>query len=593
MMVFMLLFSLYSNLYFVGSLSHRVLCRMHQETYLIISMVIIICNHAVSEEHCHPACTCEQQSWISAEWTVNCFDRGLDTLSTDFPTYTVLLNISHNDLTDNVVFEGKIELSVLKILDLSHNHLQEFPGRLFSMWKFMNLEVLNLSHNLLENIPTNLPETLRVLHLNHNKIEQLFIEDISYLINLKSIYLEWNSITDLKFDVLPDTINHCPTNTSLKLLSLHHNDITTINGLCAFLHLQYLYLSANKITSISTNTFTKNGLLKVINLSENKIQRIDSKAFKHLSSMEYLSLSGNLLQHAPENLPMMQWLDLSRNKIKYMKEDPDRLSIYPQDIVLLGLNPFHCDCHLLWLKDLYDSRDYQLRFIDVPQDKFTPVCSSPEDMANDSWDVISGDMFQCQKAETVIRENNEEQALQWKHKDTRIQLKEIGSRFIQLEWPINAQSSNMKMKLYFSVHPFGKKSQHRTMVIYPHVGSYRIKGLHPGTQYILCTAFQQEENIMPRYSIVDDCIEITTNGLMQEISWYNVILTASFYVGIAIASILSVCCGVGLFAIVASVTVSKMPESSPQMPPSELSLNTLTRSFTSPMSRETLNEMEQ
>ncbi len=100
---------------------------------------------------------------------------------------------------------------------------------------------------------------------------------------------------------------------TVKLLDLHNNNITVINGLEKLCSLQILYLQGNKIIEISGLNTLEN--LEELKLSNNNIK--DITGLTHLKNLKILDLCNNEIESISglESLTSLENLVLSDNKI--------------------------------------------------------------------------------------------------------------------------------------------------------------------------------------------------------------------------------------------------------------------------------------
>ncbi len=121
------------------------------------------------------------------------------------------------------------------------------------------------------------------------------IENLETLTSIEELWLGKNKITEIKVGRIEpalyfihtgyaDMRQNLSTMTSLKLLSIQSNRLTSISGLSALTNLEELYISHNALTQISgldTNTE-----LRVLDISNNAISHLEN--LSHLSHLEEL-----------------------------------------------------------------------------------------------------------------------------------------------------------------------------------------------------------------------------------------------------------------------------------------------------------------
>ncbi|CAG9826903.1 unnamed protein product [Diabrotica balteata] len=104
----------------------------------------------------------------------------------------------YNNLLTTIVSGAFRDLHNLKILNLGANKITSIPNKAFV--GLDNLEVINLSFNQLAEVPVhiNTIKTLRVLHLNDNKLRNLKASSFNNLNKLEKLHLYDNSIDSLE-----------------------------------------------------------------------------------------------------------------------------------------------------------------------------------------------------------------------------------------------------------------------------------------------------------------------------------------------------------------------------------------------------------
>ena len=259
----------------------------------------------------------------------------------------ILINASSNSIAsiDKDSFKG---LSTLFNLDLKENQIKDVHKEALS--HLTSLQLLNMSSNNIAILPT-FPNSLVVLDLRRNHI--ITIDNTSFANmnglqginlmfnwlthiphktfqtnrNLKLLQLAYNNISDIKYDAFGE-------NSILETLILHHNRIHELAFLryTDFSFLKIIDLSNNKIRGLTANLFPEK--IEEIFLNYNDIQVIEGYTFKQSSKLRYV------------NLRMNQISSLSKIALDVAKGN-----LLQVNYLLVG-NPFRCDCHLAWLKQL-------------------------------------------------------------------------------------------------------------------------------------------------------------------------------------------------------------------------------------------------
>ena len=100
------------------------------------------------------------------------------------------------------------DLTNIKVLNLSHNSLQDLDNDLF---KHMgNLKVLDLSFNKLNNLPHDIFEVLedlKSLHINDNELEYIHPSSIGNLTSLHTLRIDSNALETLHESALPQNMS--------------------------------------------------------------------------------------------------------------------------------------------------------------------------------------------------------------------------------------------------------------------------------------------------------------------------------------------------------------------------------------------------
>lgn len=182
------------------------------------------------------------------------------------------------------------DMTDLKVLNLSRNHLNVFALSKINIGPLTAVESLDLSNNGL-----------------YTGMSDYFLTDSPLLVNLS---LNSNSITKIAQNSFRGSL-------SLTKISLHNNVILEIEdgAFDSLLRLTELDLSKNSITCITDFNLYN---LKVLNLSKNSIDCFKSIGSTNRYELVFLDLSENKMTYFPL-LPMnnvLEHLDVSQNRIQ-------------------------------------------------------------------------------------------------------------------------------------------------------------------------------------------------------------------------------------------------------------------------------------
>ena len=468
------------------------------------------------EDFCR-LCTCGP-----ADQLLNCTEKSWSNLPKDFPACFRILDASRNKIQSLQGLGGNTVN--LNILLLNRNYIKTVDKEFASA--FPDLIELNLSNNELEEFPGNLQSGLEKLHLSGNKLTEVPCLESKVLEKLKELYLADNEIDVLNI-VCKEYEQYIPLS-RLEKLDLSGNQLRTIpeNAFRGLISLRALSVARNQIVSLDSKSFTGLAHLYFLDLSNNHLNTVQNETLAHLDTLKYLYLRNNYLIEIPSDLPMVDWLDVSYNGIRTVNEMLKE-SLYPVEHVNLGHNPFHCDCHLLWLKEWYDRREYILNYIDsTAADRYIPTCATPYNLEGDSWDFLADDVFTCVDGDTPELNSHTNSRFKSRKSATRHELFPEGtdeSRSIAVRH-LNFRVGQVEHSSV-TVHWDPPEDSHTRLVIrYHQVGEgdtsttfttvqathtqYTLKRLEPGSVYIMCLVQQKDTVIL--LSDSDDCIEAKT-----------------------------------------------------------------------------------
>ncbi len=175
-----------------------------------------------------------------------------------------------------------------------------------------------------ENVDTSFSELLlkidtnrKFISISYKVIPKLQGSALTKFSNLQAIYLTNNKIQTISSEVFHN------------LAELHHLDLSfnnisalerkTFHGLQ---QLKYLDMTNNNITHLPEGVFANLPQLEKLCLRNNRISKICEGAFWNLPALQYLFLSGNKLQHlsesAFEDLPSLKSLQLDNNHLTHL-----------------------------------------------------------------------------------------------------------------------------------------------------------------------------------------------------------------------------------------------------------------------------------
>ncbi|CAF0996746.1 unnamed protein product [Adineta ricciae] len=343
------------------------------------------------EIQCPKGCTCHKT-------TVICRGLQLQTIPTDLPAFTTILDLQDN-LIKRISREDDLRhLKSLYTLDLRNNRLDSIDDDAFDGVDSLN--ELFLSNNSLHKVTShtlNGLKSLQTLDLSNNRlrcIDQGSFDQLQTLseLNLQSnplicnCHMKWlkysKFLTDYPKCVLPITLNNtlianvpdeeficnstdtnvcatssfnmCPPNCTCygKVVRCSHAQLTRIPYEEIPIDTEELYFDSNHIEEIPIESMKRLVSLTRVDFSYNRLRSISGYLFSNLTRLETLILSYNKIQcldvNAFKGLKNLRILSLHGNEIASITEGTfNDLTVLSH--VALGSNPFYCDCHLAWL----------------------------------------------------------------------------------------------------------------------------------------------------------------------------------------------------------------------------------------------------
>jgi Leucine-rich repeat (LRR) protein len=233
------------------------------------------------------------------------------------PDIKELKNLLEFHLSYNPVFELPDEINDLKhleILNLSHNNFKSFPIKL----NLSTLKILNLSYNHITIITPNIKnlKQLETLILSNNAIE-ILPQEFGELENLLDLFLHTNNIS-----IFPEEI--CKIK-SLEILYLSNNKIKEISTSIQNLqNLENFYIDDNQLTYITNNIILCRKLL-IFEFHNNQINYKSPQINRFLNRIDkmntYLFLYNNHIDNIDyDNDLIIRSLIISNKQLKFNKK---------------------------------------------------------------------------------------------------------------------------------------------------------------------------------------------------------------------------------------------------------------------------------
>lgn len=207
------------------------------------------------------------------------------------------LDLSHNQIKnlDTDQFLGIAQLN----LNLSHNHLMDFPDDIFDIAK-VKLLSLNLAHNQFPEVPVKALRSqysfFSDLNLAYNNVTNI-PNNANILVNMRSLDISYNPLTSN--DIL-ELLNEPKLLKKINLAGTNMKEIPPIEAR----FLTFLNLSDNEISEVPDKSFDLTMHLQTLDLSKNKIfnsKRDLMPVWKKLPNLRYLDISKNPIEDIQGN----------------------------------------------------------------------------------------------------------------------------------------------------------------------------------------------------------------------------------------------------------------------------------------------------
>uniref|UniRef100_A0A1X7UU24 Uncharacterized protein n=1 Tax=Amphimedon queenslandica TaxID=400682 RepID=A0A1X7UU24_AMPQE len=147
----------------------------------------------------------------------------------------------------------------------------------------------------------------------YNEIRDISKGTFSGLARLQSLYLQHNHISDSSS--LLHELSHC---TSLEVLRLNNNKISSFETAASFPPLQSLYIGSNSISVLPSPVIRNCNKLKLIDLSNNTISELSDDSFNGCTQLKRIKLNDNkikFIRNAFNNLTELQTLSWLYNSV--------------------------------------------------------------------------------------------------------------------------------------------------------------------------------------------------------------------------------------------------------------------------------------
>uniref|UniRef100_A0A087Y268 Fibronectin leucine rich transmembrane protein 2 n=1 Tax=Poecilia formosa TaxID=48698 RepID=A0A087Y268_POEFO len=215
------------------------------------------------------------------------YGNQLDEFPINLPKNTKVLHLQENNI-QTISRAALAQLSKLEELHLDDNSISTVGVEEGAFREAQSLKLLFLTKNHLSSVPIGLPEDLKELRLDENRIAVIAEEAFQNVTRLQRLLLDGNLLTDE--GIAPGTFRDLG---SLRELALARNSLTFPPPLLPSQSLVKLSLQENLIDQIPVAAFADLNRLERLDISSNQLQTLTQGVFDGLSSLKHLVVRSN------------------------------------------------------------------------------------------------------------------------------------------------------------------------------------------------------------------------------------------------------------------------------------------------------------
>ncbi|KAG7508394.1 hypothetical protein JOB18_012202 [Solea senegalensis] len=219
--------------------------------------------------------------------TVFLYGNQLDEFPVNLPKNTRVLHLQENNI-QTISKAALAQLSKLEELHLDDNSISTVGVEEGAFREAISLKLLFLTKNHLSSVPIGLPEDLKELRLDENRIAVIAEEAFQNVTRLQRLLLDGNLLTDE--GIAPGTFQDLA---NLRELALARNSLTFPPPLLPSQSLAKLSLQENQINQIPVAAFAELNRLEKLDISTNHLQTLTQGVFDSLSSLRHLMVRNN------------------------------------------------------------------------------------------------------------------------------------------------------------------------------------------------------------------------------------------------------------------------------------------------------------
>ncbi|XP_052001516.1 leucine-rich repeat transmembrane protein FLRT2 [Xyrauchen texanus] len=225
---------------------------------------------------------------VASVETVYLYGNQLDEFPVNLPKNVRVLHLQENNI-QTVSQAALAQLLRLEELYLDDNSISTVGVEEGAFREAISLKTLFLTKNHLSSVPIGLPEELRELRLDENRIALIAEDAFENVTGLERLLLDGNLLTDE--GITPGAFQ---TLANLKILSIARNSLTVPPPNLPTEFLVKLNLQDNQMNEIPLTAFQGLHHLERLDISNNQLQSLTQGVFDSLHSLRQLTVRNNL-----------------------------------------------------------------------------------------------------------------------------------------------------------------------------------------------------------------------------------------------------------------------------------------------------------
>lgn len=225
---------------------------------------------------------------VASVETVYLYGNQLDEFPINLPKNVKILHLQENNI-QTISRVALAQLLWLEELHLDDNSISTVGVEEGAFREAVSLKMLFLTKNHLSSVPIGLPDDLKELRLDENRIAVIAEEAFRNVTRLQRLLLDGNLLTDE--GIAPGTFQDLVT---LRELSLARNSLTYPPPFLPGEVLVKLNFQENQINQIPVRAFAGLHKLEKLDISNNQLQSLTQGVFDGLVSLRQLTVRNNL-----------------------------------------------------------------------------------------------------------------------------------------------------------------------------------------------------------------------------------------------------------------------------------------------------------